>query len=53
MLLVAAVFIVADVVWSIFINCILIVGIYGIVNGGAVIIDCCGSSSLAHPNNHH
>ena len=32
-----------------FINCILIVGIFGIVSGGGVIIGCCGSS-LAH---HH
>ena len=52
MLLVAAVVIVADVVWSIFINCILIGDIFGIVSGGGVIIGCCGSS-LAHHHHHH
>ena len=49
MLLVAGVVIVADVVWSIFINCMLGGGICGIVSGGGVIIGCSGSA-LAH---HH
>ena len=53
MLLVAAVVIVADVLLSIFINCILITGIIGIVSGGGVIVGCCGSSSLANHHNHH
>ena len=41
-------------VWRIFINCILIGGIFGIVSGGGggVIIGCCGSS-LTHNHNHH
>ena len=52
MLLVAAVVLVADVVWCIFINCILIVGIFGIVSSGGIIIGCCGFP-LAHHHNHH
>ena len=51
-LLVAAVAMVADVGWSIFMNCILIVGNFGIASGGGVINGCCGSS-LAHYHNHH
>ena len=43
---------VTDLVWSIFINCILIGGIFGIVSGGGVIIGCC-RSSLTHHHNHH
>ena len=50
MLLVAGVVTVADVVWSIFINCSLTGGIFGIVSGSGVIIDCCGSSLVHH---HH
>ena len=34
----ATVVIVADVVWRIFINCIIIVVIFGIVSGGGVIV---------------
>ena len=52
MLLVAAVVIVADVVWSIFINCILIGGIFGIVSDGCDKIAYFGFS-LVHHHNHH
>ena len=52
MLLVAAVVIVADVVWSIFINCILIGGIFGIVSGGCDKIGYFGFF-LVHHHNHH
>ena len=52
MVLGAAVVIVAVGVWSVFINCMLVAGICGIVSGGGVIIGCCGST-LAHHHQHH
>ena len=52
MVLVAAVVIVAVVILSIFINCMLGDGICGIVSGRGIIIGCSGSS-LAHNHHHH
>ena len=52
MVLVAAVVIVAVVIWSIFINCMLGGGICGIVSGNGVIIGCSGDY-FAHHHHHH